>query len=78
MGRPVRDLLAKASVTDATGALDGTLTLSGRVDGKRVSARAERSSRLPALSATSPSARREAGSTVARPVRSATFSPRRA
>ena len=34
MGRPVRDLLAKASVTDATGALDGTLTLSGRVDGK--------------------------------------------
>ncbi|UHC17479.1 translocation/assembly module TamB domain-containing protein [Methylobacterium currus] len=34
MGRPVRDLAARATVTDATGALDGTLALSGRVDGK--------------------------------------------
>ncbi|WP_244936241.1 translocation/assembly module TamB domain-containing protein [Methylobacterium currus] len=34
MGRPVRDLAARATITDATGALDGTLALSGRVDGK--------------------------------------------
>ncbi len=38
MGRPVRDLAARASVTDATGALDGTLTLAGRVDGKPLTA----------------------------------------
>ncbi len=37
MGRPVRELTAKATVTDATGALDGTVALSGRVDGKPLS-----------------------------------------
>ncbi len=37
MGRPIRDLAAKANVTDATGALDGTVALSGRVDGKPLS-----------------------------------------
>ncbi|WP_246102687.1 translocation/assembly module TamB domain-containing protein [Methylobacterium terricola] len=34
MGRPLRDLAVRAQVTDVTGALDGTLALSGRVDGK--------------------------------------------
>ncbi|MFH6786241.1 MULTISPECIES: translocation/assembly module TamB domain-containing protein [Methylobacterium] len=34
MGRPIRDLAARASLTDVTGALDGTLALSGRIDGK--------------------------------------------
>ncbi|KMO17943.1 translocation/assembly module TamB domain-containing protein [Methylobacterium platani] len=34
MGRPIRDLAARAALTDVTGALDGTVTLAGRVDGK--------------------------------------------
>ncbi|AWN55002.1 translocation/assembly module TamB domain-containing protein [Methylobacterium sp. 17Sr1-1] len=34
MGRPVRDLAARATIADATGALDGTVALSGRIDGK--------------------------------------------
>ncbi|MGF3022782.1 translocation/assembly module TamB domain-containing protein [Methylobacterium aquaticum] len=37
LGRPIRDLAATATVTDATGALDGTVALSGRVDGKPLS-----------------------------------------
>ncbi|TGD95789.1 hypothetical protein EU555_26525 [Methylobacterium nonmethylotrophicum] len=34
LGRPLRDLTARATLADVTGALDGTLALSGRVDGK--------------------------------------------
>ncbi|MFE1602357.1 translocation/assembly module TamB domain-containing protein [Methylobacterium sp. ID0610] len=34
LGRPLRDLAAEAALKDVTGHLDGTVNLSGRVDGK--------------------------------------------